>query len=123
MITYFSWWYNQGVLGFWDGILVMTGKIYSYFSIHILLRTLFDPWKRDNYSIENGSLEARSKVMLDNLISRVIGFVIRLFTMLFGLSLTISFFVFMFLILIIWLALPIVILALIVNGIRMVING
>lgn len=123
MITYFSWWYNQGVLGFWDGILVMTGKIYSYFSIHILLRTLFDPWKRDNYSIENGSLEARSKVMLDNLVSRVIGFVIRLFTMLFGLSLTISFFVLMFLILIIWLTLPIVILALIVNGIRMVING
>jgi hypothetical protein len=123
MITYFSWWYGQGLVSFWQAILVMTGKIYSYFSISILLRTLFDPWKRDNFKIENASLQDRMKLASDNLISRLVGFVIRLFTMIFGLLATVLFFVIMFLILLIWLLLPVVIIGLIVNGIRVVTNG
>lgn len=101
----------------------MTGKLYSYFSISILLKTLFDPWKRDNYTIENGSLQARMKLALDNLISRVIGLVIRLATMIFGLLVTVLFFIFMVLVLVLWLLLPVVIFALIINGVRAVING
>ena len=101
----------------------MTGKIYSYFSISILLRTLFDPWKRDNYTMENGSLQDKMKLALDNLISRVVGFIIRLITMIFGLLVTVIFFLLMILVLIIWLLLPVLIIGLIVNGIRTVLNG
>lgn len=111
------------MLKFWDAILIMTSKIYSYFSVSILLRTLFDPWKRDNFTIENASLQDRAKVALDNLISRLVGFIIRLFTMIFGLLVDFSFFLIMIIILIVWFMLPIVIIALIVNGVRMVLNG
>lgn len=111
------------MLKFLDAVLIMTGKIYSYFSISILLRTLFDPWKRDNYSIENASLQDRMKLALDNLISRLIGLFIRLITMIFGLLITVLFLMVMFVISIIWLALPLVVLWLIFNGTRMVING
>lgn len=123
MITYFSWWYGQGMVDFYQAILVMTGKIYAYFSVTTLVRTLFDPWKRDNYSVENASLQARLKIALDNLLSRLIGFVIRIFTMLFGFFVTIAFFLFTVLILVLWLTLPVVVLFLIINGIRTVLNG
>lgn len=123
MITYFSWWYGQGMIDFYQAILVMTGKIYAYFSVFTLIRTLFDPWKRDNYSVENASLQARLKIALDNLLSRLIGSVIRIFTMLFGFFVTTAFFLFMMLILVLWLTLPVVVLFLIINGIRTVLNG
>jgi len=123
MITYFSWWYGQGMVDFYQAILVMTGKIYAYFSVTTLVRTLFDPWKRDNYSVENASLQTRLKIALDNLLSRLIGFVIRIFTMLFGFFVTAAFFLFTMLILLLWLMLPVVVLFLIINGIRTVLNG
>lgn len=123
MATYISWWYGQGLLGFWQGILIMTEKIYSFFSIRTLVRTLFDPWKRDNYTVENASLETRMQILLNNLISRFIGFVIRLVTMLFGFMITAIFFIFILTVVLIWLMLPLVVLFLIINGLRVVIYG
>lgn len=123
MVTYLSWWYGQGLVNFWSGILVMTEKVYSFFSVTILLRTIFDPWKRDEYAVENASLQTRMKIWLNNLISRAIGFVIRLFTILLGMCVVAVFFLFFLILLLAWLGLPLVVLALIINGARMVLNG
>jgi hypothetical protein len=123
MITYFSWWYGQGLINFWQAVIVMTGKVYSFFSIRTLIRTLFDPWKRDAISLENASLQARAKIWLDNFISRAIGFVIRLFTVILGLTTIAVFFLFFLSLILIWLLLPIVVVGLIINGIRVMING
>lgn len=123
MLTYFSWWYGQGLINFWQAILVMSEKIYSFFSVRILIRTLFDPWKRDAYGVQNASLQTRLRVMLDNLISRFIGFIIRLITILLGLATTLIFFLFLFLVLMVWMVLPIVVIFLVVNGIKGVVNG
>lgn len=123
MATYISWWYGEGLLGFWQGILIMTEKIYSFFSVRTLVRTLFDPWKRDNYSVENASLQTRTKVLLDNIVSRLVGFIIRLMTVLIGLSITTLFFAILMIILLVWILLPLVVLFLIFNGLRVVLNG
>lgn len=123
MVTYFSWWYGQGMLKFWEAILIMTEKVYSFFSVKVLLRTLFAPWKRDNYSVEMASLQTRLAIMLDNLVSRIIGFIIRFITLIMGLVVTILFFILMIIVLVIWLSLPIIVLFLIINGLRLVING
>ena len=63
------------------------------------------------------------KIWLDNLISRFIGFVVRLFTVFLGLAAIILFFVLLFAIMIIWILMPLVVLALIINGARVMING
>ncbi len=123
MVTYFSWWYGQGFLNFWNAILIMTEKVYSFFSVTILLRTIFDPWKRDEYTIENASLEARMRIWANNILSRVIGFVIRLFTIVIGFLVVIIFFFFFLTLFLIWLTLPLVVIGLIINGARMVLNG
>ena len=123
MLTYFSWWYGEGLVGFWQAIEVMTAKIYNYFSISLLAKTLFSPWKRDSYSVENASLDVRLRIMLDNLISRFVGFILRSVLILFGLAVTIIFFAFFLAIIAAWFLLPIVILILIFNGARIMING
>lgn len=123
MITYFSWWYGRGLLSYWQAIQVMTDKIYSYFSINLLASTLFDPWKRDSYCVENASLDVRIKIMFDNLLSRVVGAVIRLGTIVFGLAATIVFFVFLLISFVIWFLLPLVVIGLVINGVRTIING
>lgn len=123
MLTYFSWWYGEGLVNFWQAIGIMTEKIFSFFSIKLLLRTLFDPWKRDAYHVENASLDIRMRIWLNNLISRFIGFIIRIFTIFLGLAATILFFAFFLALLCTWVLLPIVVLFLIFNGVRVIING
>ena len=123
MVTYFSWWYGQGLTNFWQAVVVMTAKVYSFFSIRTLIRTLFDPWKRDAFEVENASLDVRMKVWFDNILSRAIGFVIRLFTVLLGLVTIAVFFLFFLSLILIWLLLPVVVIGLIINGIRVMING
>ncbi|AKM81965.1 TPA: hypothetical protein DD449_05400 [Candidatus Berkelbacteria bacterium] len=123
MITYFSWWYYDEPLYLWRSIKIITKKFLSSFSIAVLLRTLFDPWKKDVVYLENASLDARFKAMVDNLFSRCIGFVVRIFTILIGLALTTIVFVLLTIGFIVWLLMPAIILVLIISGMRTIQNG
>ncbi|MGA2666531.1 MAG: hypothetical protein ABSE91_00380 [Patescibacteria group bacterium] len=123
MITYLSWWYAQEPLYLWRSIKIVTKKIYLNFSITTLLRTLFDPWKRDVMAAENASLNVRFNILIGNLVSRLVGFVLRFFTIWAGLITTIGAFFIMVALFLIWLFLPILILFLMINGIRVIFNG
>ena len=116
MITYFSWWYGQELIFLWKAITVVTGKIFHSFSVAILLRTLFDPWKKDVLSAENTSLEAKFQIAIANLVSRLIGAFVRLMTIFAGLLITIVSFLVMFIGLIIWIFAPVICLYLIIRG-------
>jgi len=60
-------------------------KLWRFFSIGILLKTLLSPWKRDIIDTRGLSLQERFQVWGMNLISRMIGFIIRFTTMIIGL--------------------------------------
>lgn len=72
-----SWWYGAG----WRGRLVrLREKLASsmdYFSIDLLLRTYFSPFRQISAGKVNGSLNVQMHAFLDRLISRVIGAMIR----------------------------------------------
>lgn len=123
MITYLNWWYAEEPAYIWRSIKIITKKIYLNFSVSILLRTLFDPWKRDARYIENASLDVRFNLLVGNLVSRLVGFVVRFFTILIGLFLTIMAFILMVAFFIGWLALPILIIFLLFNGFRTILNN
>jgi len=60
-------------------------KIFHYFSIDLLLRTLFQPWKRDEIDTTNMALDDRFRVWIMNLVSRLVGATVRGITIAIGL--------------------------------------
>lgn len=79
-LEFFSWWYGRG----WAVLIRNMGKrlrlTAHMFSAPILLRTLFAPWRRI-VSYPGRSLDAKFRAMMDNLVSRFIGFTVRLFVL------------------------------------------
>lgn len=115
MVTYFYWWYAEEPAYLWHAINIVTKKIFYSFSITLLLRTLFDPWKRDITSSE-GSIQTVYQVWLNNLVSRFVGFMVRLLTIIAGFIVTIIFYLIALLFFFIWLLLPVIIIYLIIHG-------
>lgn len=81
MLNLFSWWYGSG----WAGVLLATRRrlrgTAQAFSIRALLHTLFAPWKRIA-TPPGASINERFRALGDNLISRLVGFTVRIFVLL-----------------------------------------
>jgi hypothetical protein len=115
MLDLVSWWYGSG----WAGALHATqqrlSKLAEAFSMGTLLHTLFAPWKRI-ISYPGAGLEAKMRALLDNLISRCVGFTVRIFVLLAAAAAFVGLCVFGVLEIVIWPLLPILAVALIVKG-------
>jgi hypothetical protein len=82
---FFVWWYIEAPPRNWQIVKAFILRCLDTFSVPILIKTIFAPWKRDVISTENLSLNEKFQVMLMNLVSRFIGAVIRSITILIGL--------------------------------------
>lgn len=109
MITYLSWWYFIQPINIFNAVLITTSKTFNTFSVKQLFLTFFAPWKRDVLYVENPSLQARFKIFISNMISRLIGAIARFFVIIIGIFCGTLVFLFGIIILIIWLCLPIII--------------
>lgn len=83
IVSMFSWWYTSG----WKWVIARAFQrldtIQQMFSVRILLRTLLAPWKQIvGAPDKNQSLDAKFRMMLDNLISRFVGLAVRSLTLL-----------------------------------------
>jgi hypothetical protein len=88
-LSFFQWWYGPGWRQVHGAIGTRVVGVIAAFSVPQLLKTLFAPWRRI-ITYPGASLEARFKAWGDNLVSRVIGFFVRLFVLLgAGVSLTV----------------------------------
>lgn len=76
LVSYLQWWYTKG----WSELIARSARglrgIVRQFSVPILIRTLFSPWKRIITYGQKGLPEIL-KALVDNLISRLVGFVVR----------------------------------------------
>ncbi len=61
-------------------------KLFAFFSVDLLARTLIEPWKRDEIDTTNMALDGKIRVLIMNLISRLVGFVVRAATISIGLG-------------------------------------
>ena len=85
-LLFFRWWYTAGWLNAFERIGERIKKIYQDFSLAILFRTLFEPWKQiTSYAPTTSSLDLNFRVWFDNFFARIIGFVIRLSVIFFAL--------------------------------------
>lgn len=79
-----SWWYTTG----WRQRLVRMREhlvaLADYFSIDLLLRTLFSPFRQISAGKVRGPLGVQLRAWLDRLVSRLIGAMVRLFMIVIG---------------------------------------
>jgi hypothetical protein len=106
VIGLMSWWYGRG----WGDAARRVGKrlvgLEDYFSIDLLLKTLFSPYRQISAGKVQGALGVQMRAFFDRLISRLIGAMIRLFTILVGVLALAFYAVVGLLILIIWAVVP-----------------
>ncbi len=79
-----SWWYTDG----WRRRVVWARNrlisSYDYFSIDLLARTLFSPWRQISAGKVQGPIGVQLRAWFDNLISRIIGGFVRTLVMIIG---------------------------------------
>ena len=119
----FFLWYIYSIKRVIQIVWLLVLKNLDYFSVPTLFKTLFAPWKRDVISTQNLSLNDRIRIGVFNLMSRLIGAVIRIFTIIFGLFLTLFLLVFGIIVIIIWALIPFIILIGFIYGIIIMFKG
>lgn len=80
MVDMLSWWYSRGWGVFVDGFKTRLRDSVDFFSIGQLLRTLFKPYRQISANSNGQGMEA----FFDKLISRLVGFFVRVFIIVFG---------------------------------------
>ncbi len=78
-IALVGWWYTTG----WKWavrqfLLTPLQSTIEFFSVGDLLKTLFAPFRQDSITIKNAAPGLKIQAMGENLISRLIGFMIRI---------------------------------------------
>src|ERR1700712_401157 len=77
MLAFFSWWYGSGWAQVAQSLSSRLKAVSEAFSVRQLLNTLFSPWRRI-ITYPGSGIEEKFRAMLDNLFSRMVGFVVRL---------------------------------------------
>ena len=112
-----SWWYGTGWrmrFSSWRERLIYW---VNYFSLGLLLKTLFSPWRQIITQKPNeSSMDQMIQAAIDNVISRFVGFWVRSFVFFTGLVMIIFMAVFAILALLIWPLIPIIPIAIIALG-------
>ncbi len=110
MKNYFLWHYTEGIKNFLEIFRNFLKYSWHFFSVGILFRTLFYPWKRDVAFVSwRGFHPILSfNKFIGNLISRALGAVVRLPVIVAGLLAEAAIFIFGIAGLILWLGLPLV---------------
>lgn len=107
LVGILSWWYTKGLI---KRLQIVEGRIKSssdLFSIGLLVRTLFNPFRQISADEGGNSLAEKIQALFDRSLSRIIGFVVRTFTIIAGLIVMSVQIIFGVLVLIFWLIIPI----------------
>ncbi len=77
IVAMLSWWYGVGWLRRSEIVRERLVATLDYFSIHLLVRTLFSPYRQISAGKVSGSFQVKFQASLDRLVSRFIGALIR----------------------------------------------
>jgi hypothetical protein len=82
-LEFFTWWYSQGWALLARNARRRVIRTSHLFSLPVLIRTLFAPWKRI-LTYPGAGFEAKVRAATDNLVSRFVGFFVRIFVLFFA---------------------------------------
>ncbi len=120
ILNYFFWHYTRAL----TDIVAIFKNIFTFevrfFSIPLLLKTLFSPWQKQNESYVQGFHPgAFFETVIVNIITRLVGFVVRMCFILIGIVCLVFTVVLFLTSFVIWLVLPFIITILFFSGIRL----
>ena len=79
------WWYSRGILELIGGLKERLRNAADFFSIGLLMQNFFSPYRQISaQGTSSSALSDRFQAFSDLLISRVVGTVVRLFVLIFG---------------------------------------
>ncbi len=84
LVSLLSWWYSGGVRRMFHTVQMKFTGLLDYFSIDLLLRTLFAPFRQISAGSVDGPIGVKLRAFFDQLISRVIGSIVRTIVILIG---------------------------------------
>lgn len=119
---YLLWHYTVAWVDLFRLYQNVTWFLWHFFSIGVLFRTLFSPWRRLHEEKSKRTAGLLGSVII-NLILRAVGFVARFATILFGLTAIVLLLVCFAILLLVWPFLPLVIVLLITQGIIGMVTG
>lgn len=115
-LAFFKWWYGLG----WQHLVARQrdwlATMAERFSVGILLRTLFSPWKRI-ISYGDRSIVEQMRSLVDNGVSRLVGFTVRVIVLVAALFVLTAGLVFSVAMVMFWPIVPPVSFALIIFGV------
>lgn len=106
-VSFFKWWYSDGWQQRARKIATSLDGVIDYFSISLLVKTLFQPFRQDSNGRVDGALDAKMHALAENLISRVLGALIRLVVLIFGMLSIAAFAIWSVIVLVGWAIVPV----------------
>ena len=120
LVSYLIWYFfdlSKEVLKGWKNFLVFN---LNYFSIPLLIRTFFSHWRQYKWSYGRGfDLKIYAEAFFSNLISRVLGAIMRSVLIFFGIFCEILILIFGAMIFLGWLILPVFLILGLLYGIEL----
>ena len=87
LLTLLSWWYDRGWKGQAARVKRRVARMAEYFSLGLLARTLFDPFRQiDAGAPQGGNVNMQMHALFDRTFSRIIGFAVRSCSIFIGLG-------------------------------------
>lgn len=105
--TFFTWWYGRGLKDLFSFLSALFSYVQNMFSVTTLLKTLFSPWKK-MVGPKRPGLDGLKDWVTDNLISRGVGFVVRLVMMIVFMMAFLVFAIFAVFAIIFWICMPVI---------------
>ena len=106
LVGIFQWWYSNGLLQYIRQSFLGVLRTADFFSVGLLLKTLFNPFRQISAAPVGGDLSVQLSAFFDKMFSRVIGAVVRSMVIIVGLLMILLRFLWMIVGIIMWLALP-----------------
>lgn len=79
-----GWWYGAGWRNRLRMIVERLARAYDFFSLDLLLKTLFAPFRQISAGQVKGSLSVQLRAFFDRLLSRCIGAIVRMIMLVVG---------------------------------------
>ena len=107
LVGIISWWYGSGLTNRLSMTKKALVKSFDFYSIDLLVKTLFSPYRQISAGSVSGPIGLQFRAMMDKLISRIVGFFVRSFVLIFGMIVIVFQAIIGVLIDVLWLVVPV----------------